>query len=94
MYRFDSLLSWIVFVIVSAAALVLSLYVFAFLLPFVLVLIAVVFLFNLGRYWFYKYKFMEKLSQLAGHESAATSRATPKDIVDVEYEVVEPKSKK
>ena len=51
-------------------------------------------LFNLGRYWFYKYKFMEKLTQLAGHERAATSRATPKDIVDVEYEVVEPKSKK
>lgn len=94
MYRLDGLISWIIFVVVSAVALMLSVYVFAFLLPFVLVLIAVVFLVNLGRYWFYKYKFMEKWNELVDKNVYAKSKSAPKDVIDVEYEVVDHKAKK
>ena len=94
MYRFDGLLSWIVFVVGSAAALLLSLYVFAFLLPFVLAFIGIVFLVNLGRYWFYKYKFLEKLSQFTEKGTRSSSSSMPKDVIDVEYEVIDKKSKK
>ena len=89
--NFNGMLSWIIWVAVSAFGLVLSFYVFAFLLPFVLVIIGVLFLANLLRYWYLKNKVMNAASDILNDINAqkTDSKKTHGKVIDVDYEVVD-----
>lgn len=85
----DNIFSGLVYVFVIGAALVLSVYVFAFLLPFVLVLIAAAVLYNAARYWYFRRKILKGAEELMKQTPCPRRSKKAKEIIDVEYEVVD-----